>query len=179
MNESLINPFNLTHPTAVQASLFASAAFARYDPSGRYLGVGRSNGAAAVWDLETRARIRSLEGHVKAVTSLDWSSNSRWIITSSKDWNVIKWDLASQCDPIQRMATIRFDGPVVSASFHPRNSSNMTVARFDPSGKLIFIGTSSGYVLVFNTRTKVMVARHKISGAVGTIKGLAFAKSGR
>ncbi|KAH0587079.1 hypothetical protein H2248_005897 [Termitomyces sp. 'cryptogamus'] len=55
----------------------------------------------------------------------------------------------------------------------------MTVARFDPSGKLIFIGTSSGYVLVFNTRTKVMVARHKISGAVGTIKGLAFAKSGR
>ncbi|KNZ73663.1 Retinoblastoma-binding protein 5, partial [Termitomyces sp. J132] len=214
-------PFNLTHPTAVQASLFASAAFARFDPSGRYLGVGRSNGAAAVWDLETRARIRSLEGHVKAVTSLDWSSNSRWIITSSKDWNVIKWDLASQCDPIQRMATIRFDGPVVSASFHPRNSnivlallgsgeayvedlrrnsrsrielcevqqqedgqssrsrSNMTVARFDPSGKLIFIGTSSGYVLVFNTRTKVMVARHKISGAVGTIKGLAFAKSGR
>ncbi|KAH0587078.1 hypothetical protein H2248_005896 [Termitomyces sp. 'cryptogamus'] len=121
MNESLINPFNLTHPTAVQASLFASAAFARFDPSGRYLGVGRSNGAAAVWDLETRARIRSLEGHVKAVTSLDWSSNSRWIITSSKDWNVIKWDLASQCDPIQRMATIRFDGPVVSASFHPRN----------------------------------------------------------
>ncbi|KAG6896866.1 hypothetical protein C0992_005557 [Termitomyces sp. T32_za158] len=123
MNESLISPFNLTHPTAAQSSLFASAAFARFDPSGRYLGVGRSNGTAAVWDLETRARIRSLEGHVKAVTSLDWSFNSRWILTSSKDWNVIKWDLASQCDPIQRMVTIRFDGPVLSASFHPRNSN--------------------------------------------------------
>ncbi|KAG6861495.1 hypothetical protein C0995_015922 [Termitomyces sp. Mi166 len=222
MNESLISPFNLTHPTAVQASLFASAAFARFDPSGRYLGIGRSNGAAAIWDLETRARIRSLEGHVKAVTSLDWSSNSRWILTSSKDWNVIKWDLASECDPIQRMATMRFDGPVISASFHPRNSnivlallssgeayvedlrrksrsrvelrevqqegengqssrsrSAMTVARFDPSGKFVFVGTSSGYVLVFNTRTKAMIARHKISGAVGIIKGLAFAKSGR
>ncbi|KAG5645768.1 hypothetical protein DXG03_005305 [Asterophora parasitica] len=70
MNESLISPFNITHPTAVQTSLFASALFARFDPSGRYLGVGGTNGTAAIWDLETRARIRWLEGHVKAVTSL-------------------------------------------------------------------------------------------------------------
>jgi len=32
----------------------------------------------------------------------------------------------------------------------------MTVARFDPSGKYIFIGTASGKVLVFNTRTKTV-----------------------
>ena len=32
----------------------------------------------------------------------------------------------------------------------------MTVARFDPSGKFIFIGTASGKVLVFNTRTKIV-----------------------
>jgi COMPASS component SWD1 len=71
----------------------------------------------------------------------------------------------------------------------------MTVARFDPSGKCVFIGTSSGSILVFNTRTKSvsiqspfrtkqiskdlqMVAHHKISGA-GIMKGLDFAKSGR
>ena len=30
----------------------------------------------------------------------------------------------------------------------------MTVARFDPSGKYVFIGTSAGTILVFNTRTK-------------------------
>jgi COMPASS component SWD1 len=59
-----------------------------------------------------------------------------------------------------------------------RQRSAMTVARFDPTGKHIFVGTSSGSVLVFNTRTKSMVARHKISGA-GTMKGLDFAKSGR
>lgn len=34
--------------------------------------------------------------------------------------------------------------------------SAMTVARFDPSGKHIFIGTASGSVLVFNTRTKTV-----------------------
>lgn len=220
MNESLISPFNITHPTAVQTSLFASALFARFDPTGRYVGAGCPNGSAAIWDIETRAPVRWLEGHVKAVTSLDWSKNSRWVLTSSKDWNIIIWDLASLCDPMQRHSTIRFDAPVLSASFHPRNSnivlalmssgeayltdlrnehrsrvelcevlddgdeepnklrSAMTVARFDPSGKHIFIGTAAGSILVFNTRTKIMVARHKISGA-GGMKGFDFAKSGR
>jgi hypothetical protein len=32
----------------------------------------------------------------------------------------------------------------------------MTVARFDPSGIFIFIGTASGKVLVFNSRTKTV-----------------------
>lgn len=50
-----------------------------------------------------------------------WSRNSRFVLTSSKDWNVIVWDLASDIDPPQRKTTIRFDAPVSSASFHPRN----------------------------------------------------------
>jgi COMPASS component SWD1 len=141
------------------------------------------------------------------------------VLTSSKDWNVIVWDLASDIDPPQRKTTIRFDAPASSASFHPRNSqiiltllqsgdaylvdlrkkhrgrveleevqddsddesgasprSAMTVAQFDPTGRHIFVGTSTGSILVFNTRTKTMVARHKIAGA-GVMKGLDFAKS--
>ncbi|EEB91812.1 hypothetical protein MPER_09771, partial [Moniliophthora perniciosa FA553] len=122
MNEALINPFNITHPTAVQTSLFALGSFARFDPSGRFVGVGRFDGIASIWDLETRAAVRILDGHVKAVTSLDWSRHSRYVLTSSKDWNVIVWDLSSQCDPPQRHATIRCDAPVSSAFFHPKNS---------------------------------------------------------
>lgn len=34
---------------------------------------------------------------------------------------MIVWDLASEIDPPQRKATIRFDAPVTSASFHPKN----------------------------------------------------------
>ncbi|KAF8164829.1 COMPASS complex protein [Crassisporium funariophilum] len=226
MNESLINPFTLSHPTAVQTSLFAGALFARFDPTGRFIAAARNTGSTEIWDLETRAPIRWLDGHVKAVTCIDWSRNSRYVLTSSKDWNVLVWDLASACDPPQRHASVRFDAPVVSAVFHPKNSqivlvllvtgeafvcdlrtehksrvelletlldegeeedesngnvpvrSMLTVARFEPSGKLIFVGNASGYLLVFNTRTKLMIARHKISGA-GSMKGLDFAKSGR
>ncbi|KAL4241320.1 Retinoblastoma-binding protein 5/Swd1 [Abortiporus biennis] len=154
-----------------------------------------------------------------------WSRNSRFVLTSSKDWNVIVWDLASETDPPKKVTTIRFDAPVASASFHPRNSkiilvllsvgeayivdlrkehrgrtelcevqedesdeenhtpSNkqraaMTVARFEPSGKHVFIGTSLGYILVFNSRTKTMVAKHRLAGA-GILKNLEFSKNGR
>ncbi|CAL1702037.1 unnamed protein product [Somion occarium] len=148
-----------------------------------------------------------------------WSRYSRYVLTSSKDWNVVIWDLASDTDPPRRVATVRFDAPIASASFHPRNSQILlvllsvgeayivdlrkehrgrtelcepddadedsrqrnaafTVARFDPSGKHIFIGTSAGYIVVFNSRTKTMVARHRIAGA-GILKGLDFTKSGR
>ncbi|CAA7270747.1 unnamed protein product [Cyclocybe aegerita] len=222
MNESLINPFStLSHPTAVQTSLFAGALFAKFDPTGRFIAAARLNGSAEVWDLETRAPIRWYDGHVKTITSIDWSRNSRYLLTSAKDWNVLIWDLSSTCDPPQRHAAIRFDAPVMSASFHPKNSqvilavlatgeayvcdlrkqhksrvelletipdegdeedipprAPMTTARFDPTGKNIFVGTASGYILIFNTRTKTMIARHKISGA-GAMKSFDFAKAGR
>ncbi|KAF7331669.1 WD-REPEATS-REGION domain-containing protein [Mycena kentingensis (nom. inval.)] len=218
--------FNIGHPTTVQTSLVALASFARFDPSGRYLATGRLDGSAAIWDLDTRASIRVLDGHVQAVSSIDWSRHSRFVLTTSKDWNVVVWDLANTCIPAQRHSTIRFDAPVMSALFHPRNSriilvlltngeaylvderkghrsrvelgesfeetdddmngsgpsnrvrSGITIARFDPSGKHVYVGTSAGHILVFNTRKKLMVARYKITGA-GSIKGLEFTKNGK
>ncbi|KIK79997.1 hypothetical protein PAXRUDRAFT_833798 [Paxillus rubicundulus Ve08.2h10] len=216
MNASLLNPFTITHPTTVQTSLVSGASFARFDPSGKFLAAARNDGSAVIWDLDTRATIRWCEGHVKGVTAVDWSRNSRYILTASKDWNIIVWDLASPYDPPRRHATIRFDAPVVAASFHPRNSCIllallstgetyiidlrsshrgrfelceeddddertrpiMTTARFDPTGRYVFVGTSAGTLYVFNVRTRGLVARHRIAGA-GVIKGLEFAKGGR
>jgi len=72
MND-LLNPFAVvTYPTAVQFSLYAGASIARFDPSGRYVAAGRPDGAATVWDLDTRASIRWLEGHVKGITSVEY-----------------------------------------------------------------------------------------------------------
>lgn len=66
-----LDPFTLSHPTAVQTSLFAGALFAKFDPTGRFIASGRLNGSAEIWDLETRAPIRWLDGHVKAITSIE------------------------------------------------------------------------------------------------------------
>lgn len=66
-----IDPFTLSHPTAVQTSLFAGALFAKFDPTGRFIAAARLNGSAEIWDLETRAPIRWLDGHVKTITSIE------------------------------------------------------------------------------------------------------------
>jgi hypothetical protein len=49
----------------------------------------------------------------------------------------------------------------------------MTVAQFDPTGRHIFVGTSTGSILVFNTRTKT-VSRALLShfnGLTGLLDG--------
>ena len=50
--------------------------------------------------------------------SCSWSRNSRYLLSSSRDWNIIIWDILTG----DRRNCIRFDAPVLSASLHPRNS---------------------------------------------------------
>ncbi|KAI6043492.1 WD40-repeat-containing domain protein, partial [Pisolithus marmoratus] len=69
-------------------------------------------------DLDTRATVRWCEGHVKGLTTVEYAR----LILPSKDWKIIIWDLPSPCDPAPRHTTIRFDAPVVAASFQPRHS---------------------------------------------------------
>ena len=124
----------------MQTSLHSQATFAKFDPTGRFVGAGSNDGSARIWDLDTKSTVRWLEGHVKGVTTMEcvvlfdagidladtsrvlsFSRNARYVLTGSKDWNVSVWDLASDTDPPKRKAMIRFDAPVVSAYFHPRN----------------------------------------------------------
>ena len=72
LNMKFKDPFHtLSHPTSIQTTLPAAALFAKFDPSGRFLATGRHNGAAEIWDLETKNDIRCLDGHVKPVTSVE------------------------------------------------------------------------------------------------------------
>ncbi|OAV96285.1 hypothetical protein PTTG_08497 [Puccinia triticina 1-1 BBBD Race 1] len=180
-----------------------------------YLAIGRLDGCVTIVDFETKRTIKFLMGHVKPITSLDWSCNSRYLLSSSRDWNVIIWDLNSG----EREQTVQFNAPVTSAQFHPINrkllvvtlqsqeevifvdlrsqggrweldarqshqSTNpdenpsthkspekdqassgkrasrrkrqaATVARFNPSGDLIYVRTSQGTLHIFDCRTKV------------------------
>jgi len=46
--------------------------------------------------------------------------------------------------------------PFSSCIYSACDRSAMTVAQFDPTGRHIFVGTSTGSILVFNTRTKTV-----------------------
>ena len=114
------------------------------------------------------------------------------------------FQVQEESDEEAQMATLRSvrsmreawaQSPSLLSHLSPPRSA-MTVVHFDLSGKHVYVGTSVGSILVFNTRTKSvrlipcrmllartdgvvqMVARHKISGA-GIMRGLEFAKSGR
>jgi len=123
MNIELLNPFGQDFPESVGSTLEDCALCARFNSTGRFVAAGRSDGWVTVWDLETKGVLRSLEGHVKAVTNVSWSRNSKYLLSTSRDWNCIVWDLASG----DRRETIRFDAPVVGATFHPKNSKLILV----------------------------------------------------
>ncbi|WVN89796.1 uncharacterized protein L203_105026 [Cryptococcus depauperatus CBS 7841] len=146
--QQLLNPFAQKYPDAVDSTLFTSAACVAFNPTGRfaghYLAVGNSDGVVKVWDVETRGPIRSFAGHVRPVESLSWSKNNRYLLSASSDSTAIIWDLSVlthplliPCTPLTmnrqgsfsrasgsspRLQTLRFDAPLTSASFHPRNS---------------------------------------------------------
>lgn len=129
MNAQLLNPFAHDTPDSVDSTLeHANASCIRFNHSGcnsnsifsgHYLAAGRTDGLVNIWDIETKGILRWLEGHVKAITDVSWSRYSRYLASSSLDWNVIIWDLTKR--PVTRDRTIRFDAPVRSVSFHPTN----------------------------------------------------------
>ncbi|KAG0149719.1 hypothetical protein CROQUDRAFT_720866 [Cronartium quercuum f. sp. fusiforme G11] len=232
MNLELQNPFAQDFPDTVETSLDSLAVVTRFNPSGlfagQYLAVGRLDGCVTVLDFETKRTIKFLLGHVKPITSLWWSKKSRYLLSSSRDWNVIIWDLQTG----ERRNTIRFDAPVTSAQFHPHNSKVVvvtlqsqkeaifvdlrshggrweldcrpdqslpgsaqtaeagnipqatdqsqdhttvgrhaarrkrqaaTVVRFNPSGDLIYVGTSQGSLHVFDACTKMLLKTEQIA----------------
>lgn len=113
----------------VEQTLEANAVIARFNRNGRFKGqflaVGRIDGMVVIWDFATRSPIQVLEGHVKPIVSLCWSRRGRFLMSASKDWTVIVWDLKTG----ERRDTVRFDLPVQNAALHPKNSSGR--ARID------------------------------------------------
>ncbi|KAM0791350.1 hypothetical protein ACM66B_005818 [Microbotryomycetes sp. NB124-2] len=226
MDVNLLNPFNQSYPEHFDSSIDAGALCARFNPRGKFAGhllaVGRQNGVVTVLDFETKGCLKVLEGHVRPISALCWSRNSRYLLSASKDWNVIIWDLSREAVNSaqgERKYTIRFDGPIVSAQFHPRNSKifvvvlqgqteailvdlrkqgggrwNLvapesddpditvpeaaTVARFNHTGDLIYTGTSTGYIHIFDVQTKSFLWREQ-TGTVSAIQHMEFDKTGR
>lgn len=52
-----------------------------------------------------------------AIANNSWSRSGRKLLSSSTDWNVLLWDIASGEIDLK----FRFPSPVLRAQFHPRN----------------------------------------------------------
>ncbi|KAI8361605.1 WD40-repeat-containing domain protein [Mortierella sp. GBAus27b] len=120
MNLELLDPFEQDFPEVIEDTLEnGPAVIVRFNRRGTLLAAGCSDGAIVIWDFDTRGVSRTLIGHVKTVTSLSWARNGRHLLSSSRDWSCIVWDLITGT----KRHTIRFDTPILNAQFHPKNNS--------------------------------------------------------
>ncbi|KAF9551614.1 hypothetical protein EC957_006507 [Mortierella hygrophila] len=139
MNLELLDPFEQDFPEVIEDTLEDGPAVrVKFNRRGTLLAAGCTDGTIVVWDFDTRGVSRSLIGHVKTITSLSWSRNGRYLLSSSMDWSCIVWDLLTG----SKKHTIRFDTPVLNAQFHPKNNSVFIAALFQEEP--VFVDFSNG-----------------------------------
>jgi WD40 repeat protein len=63
----------------------------RFSPDGTRLASGSFDALAKIWDSETGALLRDLEGHEEAVVGLDYSPDGTLIATGSDDSTIRIW----------------------------------------------------------------------------------------
>jgi WD40 repeat protein len=87
-----------------------------FDPDGKRLAAGHSDGSVTVWDAENGQVLVQMGGHSNVINSLSFSRDGRRIATASDDHTVRIWDARVG----QELLTLRgHDAPVVSVAFSP------------------------------------------------------------
>jgi len=122
MNLALIDPFVLAqdYPETVSDPLKSRYIVCiRFNRKGDLLAAGREDGTVVVWDLETHGVACKLRGHSATVSSVHFSRNSRYLLSSAVDWKCILWDLSTG----QRLREVRFESQNYTAELHPYNQS--------------------------------------------------------
>eukprot|EP01134_Creolimax_fragrantissima_P003809 CFRG3809T1 len=95
-----------------------NANVAAFNRRGSMLAVGTTTGKFEVFDFVTLSSLRLFAtAHNGPIVSLCWSRDSRKILSASRDQYVRLWDTASK----KKLYEKRFDYPIVSVHYHPRN----------------------------------------------------------
>jgi WD40 repeat protein len=82
-----------------------------------------------VWDVNTGKTIATFVGHTEAVTSVAFSSDSKYVLTGSADMTARVWDLRQPAKALKI-----FNGsesPVWAVAFSPNGKEVITGSRDD------------------------------------------------
>lgn len=141
MNLSLLDPFAVAKefPETLTHTLSAGghSVVIQFNHKGDYLASGLSDGSIIIYDLTSNAgTIAHLQkdSHSRPVTSICWSRDGRYLLSSSQDWTCKIWDLSKINQPVHQTAVIRsikFDGPIWLAVFHPKNHFSFVASIFE------------------------------------------------
>lgn len=115
-----------------------------FSPDGTTLAAACSDGYQShtirVFDTDKLESVCVLAHHESVVYTLDWSPDSRWLLSSSGDGTVCKWSIANRHSRTQAFlaTTMRCTPPtyVYAARFHPLDHGYAVSASFDSHVRL-------------------------------------------
>eukprot|EP00727_Mastigamoeba_balamuthi_P007504 m51a1_g3374 hypothetical protein (498) ;mRNA; f:467874-469491 len=119
MNLQLL-PYSTDIPESVDIVLDEGiATCCRFNRWGTLLATGCHDGRVVVWDFDTLVAAQVLLGHAHPITSLSWSRSGKKLASACTDHTVCVWDVLSGSVD----ARVRFESPVWSVQFHPRDQT--------------------------------------------------------
>ncbi len=67
----------------------------KYSPCGKYLALGSNDKMIYIVDTIKKEKIQCLQGHQSSVIKLNWSSDSKFIMTNSASGEMLFWDTST------------------------------------------------------------------------------------
>ncbi|ORX62772.1 WD40 repeat-like protein, partial [Hesseltinella vesiculosa] len=148
-------PWEQEYPTNITDTLEDGyILFGRFNRRGTLFAAGCQDGRCLVYDVDTKGIARNLLGHVKPIASVRqvnkeiiswkcraWSRNGRYLLSGSKDWTCIVWDLVTAT----KRTKVRFDTPVMMAQMHPKKNDEFAVALFQEQAVLVQVQEDGKY----------------------------------
>ena len=86
-----------------------------FNSGGTMLAIGCHDGRIQLFSVDVWALCRLFFGHVRPITSLQWSKNGRVVMSCCMDWCLVMWDVMSG-DIVHK---IRFSSALLSGDLHP------------------------------------------------------------
>ncbi len=132
-----------------------------FSPDGATLASGYYDGAVRLWDVASRKRIATLEGHTDQVTSVSFSPDGTTLVSGSYDGAIRLWDVASR----EEVATLEghTDG-VISVVFLPYRTT-LVSGSYDGT---MLLWDMLPYITSCTPRPPVEIYGDKQEGMVGT-----------
>ncbi len=122
-----------------QETLEAPLTSAAVSPNGSLVAVGTSDKYVHLLDVETGARIRSLDGHTDAVGCVAFSPDGNTVISGSGDALVSVWDVATG----RQRSSLRGHQSAIRALTYSGNGERIVSASFDGTLKVWDAGTGA------------------------------------
>ncbi len=113
-------------------------------PDGKLLAIGRDRGDVILWNIFQKKIERLISGHSSTVTDINFSPDSRLLLTTSRDKTARIWDLSDS-----RKLPVLLDD----------HEDWVMTGSFDPSGTKVLTGSRDKFIRTWPVQASVLAER--------------------